>query len=92
MDMQAVMRWVVALVVSVFLAGMPGPQAAAKEPSPPRSRGEVKAPPAGALPATVTIVKKWDGDFPVAALKKLPRGQQKTPAGYIGDKAAFAEV
>ena len=91
MNRQAAMRSMVALVVFAFLAGMSGPQAAAKEPSPPKTRGEAKTAPAGALPASVPIVKKWDGDFPVGALKKLPRGQQKTPAGYIGDGAAFAD-
>ncbi len=92
MRMQAVTRWVVVLAVAVLLAGMPGPQASAKEPVPPKGKSEAKTAPAGALPATVTIAKKWDGDFPVSALKKLPRGQQKTPAGYIGDRSAFADV
>jgi len=92
MRKQAVAWWVVVWAAAALLSGMPGPKAEAKEPSPPKSRGEVKAAPAGSMPAVVTIVKKWDGDYPVGALKKLPRGQQKTPAGYIGDRAAFAEV
>ena len=92
MRTQALTRWVVALALAGLLSGIPGPQVLAKEPSPPRSRGEAKTAPAGALPATVTIVKKWDGEFPVSALKKLPRGQQKTPGGYIGDPGTFADV
>ena len=92
MRMQAVMRWVVALALAGFLSGIPGPQALAKDPVPPKGKAETKAPQAGAMPATVTIVNKWDGDYPVGALKKLPRGQQKTPAGYIGDQATFADV
>ena len=92
MNMQAAMRWVVALAVAGLLSGMAGQHVLAKEPQPPRSKSETKAAPAGALPANVTIVNKWDGDYPVSALKKLPRGQQKTPSGYIGDQGAFAEI
>lgn len=92
MRKQAMARWVIVWAAAVLLSGMPGPQAAAKDPSPPKTRGEAKTAPAGSMPAVVTIVKKWDGDYPVGALKKLPRGQQKTPAGYIGDREAFADV
>ncbi len=92
MNMQAAMRWVVALAVAGLLSGNTSLQALAKEPAPPRGKSETKAAPAGAMPATVTIVNKWDGDYPVSALKKLPRGQQKTPAGYIGDRGSFSDI
>jgi hypothetical protein len=92
MNRQTAMRWVVALAVAGLLSGVQGPQALAKEPAPPKGRSETKAAPAGAMPATVAIVKKWDGDFPVGALKKLPRGQQKTPVGYIGDRGSFSDI
>jgi hypothetical protein len=92
MRKHSVMRWVVVLTVLGFLSGVSGQSAWAKEPVPPKSKGETKATPTGALPATVEIVKKWDGDFPVSALKKLPRGQQKTPAGYVGDANTFADI
>jgi len=92
MSGHAGMRWAVALAVAGLLSGMTGHEALAKEPSTPRSRSEAKAAPTGAMPATVTIVGKWDGDYPVSALKKLPRGQQKTPGGYIGDPGTFTEV
>ncbi|NTV54705.1 MAG: hypothetical protein HGA73_04500, partial [Syntrophaceae bacterium] len=68
--MKAAMRWVVALAVLGILSGMAGLPALAKEPVPPKSKGETKAAPAGALPANLSIVKKWDGDYPVSALKK----------------------
>jgi hypothetical protein len=90
--MQAVTQWFVVWAVAGLLGVMRGAGASAKEPVPPKGKSEAKTAPAGALPATVTIVKKWDGDFPVSALKKLPRGQQKTPAGYIGDRSSFADV
>lgn len=92
MRAKAALRWVVALTLAGLISGMAGQQVLAKEPSPPKSKGETKAAPAGALPANLSIVNKWDGDYPVSALKKLPRGQQKTPAGYIGDKTTFADV
>ena len=92
MSMKAAMRWVVAVAALGILSGMAGEQALAKEPVPPKSKGETKAAPAGALPSNLSIVNKWDGDYPVSALKKLPRGQQKTVAGYIGDGSTFAAV
>ncbi len=92
MRVKAAMRWVVVLTVLGILCTTPGHSAWAKDPVPPKGRGETKTAPSGALPANVEIVKKWDGDFPVSALKKLPRGQQKTPAGYVGDAATFADV
>jgi len=92
MRAKTTMRWVAGLAVLGILIGMTGIPALAKEPAGPKSKGETKAAPPGALPASMTIVNKWDGDYPVSALKKLPRGQQKTSAGYIGDGAAFADV
>jgi hypothetical protein len=90
--MKAAVRWVVALAVLGILSGVAGQPALAKEPVPPKSKSETKAAPAGALPATVSIVNKWDGDYPVTAVKKLPRGQQKTVSGYIGDGETFADI
>ncbi|HET6490873.1 MAG TPA: hypothetical protein VFG28_14050 [Syntrophales bacterium] len=90
--MKAAKRWVVVLAVAVFLSGMAGQPALAKEPVPPKDKGQAKAAPTGALPANLAIVDKWEGDYPVSALKKLPQGQQKTVAGYIGDGATFADV
>jgi hypothetical protein len=81
--MNAAMRWGVALAVLPALA---------KEPVPPNGESETKTAPAGGLPANLTIVNKWEGDYPVSALKKLPRGQQKTVAGTIGDGATLATV
>jgi hypothetical protein len=90
--MKAAIRWVVALAVLGIVSGVAGQPALAKEPVPPKSKNETKSAPAGAPQANLSIVNKWDGDYPVSALKKLPRGQQKTVAGYIGDRAAFADV
>ncbi len=88
--MKAAMRWVVVLAVLGILSGMAGQPALAKEPVGPKSKSETKTATAGALPANLSIVNKWDGDYPVSALKKLPRGQQKTVGGYIGDGSTFA--
>ena len=90
--MRAKVRLAVGLAVLGILLGMTCLPALAKEPAGPKSGGETKAAPSGALPANLTIVNKWDGDYPVSALKKLPRGQQKTVSGYIGDGATFADV
>ena len=92
MNMKAAMQRAVALAVLGIYFGMIGMPALAKEPVGPKSKGETTAAPAGALPANLSIVNKWDGDYPVSALKKLPRGQQKTAAGYIGDGSTFADV
>lgn len=92
MRANAAMRWVVGLAALGILFGMTGLPALAKEPAGPKSTGETKAAPSGALPANLTIVNKWDGDYPVAALKQLPRGQQKTVSGYIGDRSTFTDV
>ena len=90
--MKATIRWVVAMAVVGILSGVAGPPALAKEPVPPKGKSEVKTAPTGALPATLSIVNKWEGDYQVSALKKLPRGQQKAVTGYIGDGATFADV
>jgi hypothetical protein len=87
----ALRRMVVMAILGVFSV-VSGQPSLAKETVPPKSRGETKASPAGALPATVAIVNKWDGDYPVSALKKLPRGQQKTSAGYVSDMKSFADI
>ncbi|WP_455221318.1 hypothetical protein [Kaarinaea lacus] len=40
----------------------------------------------------VEIIQNWSGDFPVAKLNVLPAGQERLPAGYIGDAATFKNV
>lgn len=91
--MKSTMRTAATLLFAAALCfAVTIPPSSAKDPVPPKGKAESKTAPAGAMPAAVTIVKKWDGDFPVAALKKLPRGQQKTPAGYVGEPAAFADI
>jgi hypothetical protein len=92
MNMKAAMRWVVAVAALGILSGMAGQPALAKDPVPPKSKCDTKAAPAWALPSNLSIVNKWYGDYPVSALKKLPGGQQKTVAGYIGDGSTFAAV
>ena len=92
MGTSAAVRRAVGLAVLGILFGMTVFPVLAREPAPPKGRSEAATAPAGGLPANLTIVNKWDGDYPVSALKKLPRGQQKTVAGYIGDGATFANV
>lgn len=40
----------------------------------------------------VEIIQNWSGDFPVAKLDVFPKGQERLPAGYIGDAATFKNV
>jgi hypothetical protein len=41
---------------------------------------------------TIPIITSWQGDFPVAALEKLPAGQQEAATGYIADARTFSKV
>ena len=41
---------------------------------------------------TVPISTSWQGDYPVAALERLPAGQQEAASGYIGDSLTFSTV
>ena len=50
------------------------------------------APEANAPPAELAIAQSWNGDYPVAELKRLPQGQQQSASGYLGSAAAFAPV
>jgi len=38
------------------------------------------------------ILETWSGDYPVSQLKCLPEGQRNSPAGFLGDSAAFTAV
>lgn len=40
----------------------------------------------------LAISQSWSGDYPVAELKRLPDGQQKSRVGYLGNAAAFRAV
>jgi hypothetical protein len=39
--------------------------------------------------ASVLLLNKWNGDFPVSQLPRLPAGQQQSAVGYIDDMATF---
>ena len=43
-------------------------------------------------PRDLPILHKWNGDFPIDHLDRLPEGQTDTSIGYIGTKAVFAKV
>ncbi len=43
-------------------------------------------------PQDLPLIDSWTGDYPVAALDRLPGGQQQNRLGYIGDEATFAAV
>ncbi len=43
-------------------------------------------------PRDLPILQKWNGDFPLAHLDRLPEGQTDTSIGYIGKKSVFANV
>jgi hypothetical protein len=38
------------------------------------------------------ILQQWNGDYPVSALRRLPKGQRNAPVGYIGDPDTFKFV
>ena len=40
----------------------------------------------------IKIIQNWSGDFPVSKLDVLPKGQERLPAGYIGDSDTFKVV
>lgn len=41
-------------------------------------------------PKDIPILQQWSGDYPIVHLKWLPKGQQQSRIGYIGDAAIFA--
>ena len=43
-------------------------------------------------PRDLPILHKWSGDFPLAHLDRLPKGQADTSIGYIGTQSVFANV
>jgi len=43
-------------------------------------------------PEDIPIIQKWNGDYQVAHLNRLPEGRQKSRAGYIGDAATLTAV
>jgi len=43
-------------------------------------------------PTELVISQSWSGEYPVAELKRLPDGQQKSRVGYLGNTAAFKAV
>jgi hypothetical protein len=38
------------------------------------------------------VSRAWTGDYPVAQLDRLPEGQRRSRAGYLGDREVFAAV
>ena len=43
-------------------------------------------------PREVPILQKWQGDYPVTEINRLPEGQREARVGYIGDATTFAAV
>ena len=43
-------------------------------------------------PKNRPILRRWEGDYPVAQLSRLPAGQRQSRVGYIGDAEIFASV
>lgn len=85
-------RWMVALAVLGLLSGVMVSSALAKDPVEPKSRGQSKGSAAGYQPANLPIIQRWEGSYPVVNLDKLPRGQQKSATGFIGDERVFSDV
>jgi hypothetical protein len=50
------------------------------------------APVASSTPMDLAILQSWSGVYPVAELKRLPEGQQKSAVGYLGNAAVFKSV
>ena len=46
----------------------------------------------GEAPTNRPILQRWEGDFPVAQLNRLPAEQRRSSVGYIGDAETFASV
>lgn len=43
-------------------------------------------------PRDLPILQKWSGDYPVADLSRLPKGQEKAHVGFINNAATFTAV
>lgn len=43
-------------------------------------------------PRKLPLVEKWNGDYPVAELDRLPADQRETPVGVIADADRFRDV
>ena len=43
-------------------------------------------------PREVPILQKWQGDYPVTEINRLPEGQREARVGYVGDATTFAAV
>lgn len=43
-------------------------------------------------PIELAISQSWSGDYLLAQLKRLPKGQQKSSIGYLGSSATFEAV
>ena len=43
-------------------------------------------------PVDLPILQKWSGDYPVVDLKRLPKDQQRSHVGFIGEAKTFAVV
>jgi hypothetical protein len=43
-------------------------------------------------PRDLPILQRWNGDFPVAQIERLPEGQRQCRAGYLGDAETFGRV
>jgi hypothetical protein len=43
-------------------------------------------------PAELVITESWSGDYLLAELKRLPKGQQRSNIGYLGNAEAFKAV
>jgi hypothetical protein len=48
--------------------------------------------PVSISPIDLVIAQSWSGVYPVAELKRLPEGQQKSAVGYLGNTAVFKSV
>ncbi len=47
---------------------------------------------AGGDQKALPILHSWHGDYPVAELERLPRGQRSSRTGYLGNPSRFARV
>ncbi len=54
------------------------------------SGGCATTPVPDALFTEIPIIEQWTGEYPVAELNRLPRGQRTTAVGYIGDERTFS--
>ncbi len=70
------------LLISLLLAGC----------SRPHTRTVEKVEPSQGIEGQAEILQTWQGDYPVAQLDQIPKGQTENAVGYLNDGKTFHRV